>query len=55
MVTNREQIQGCKTTQELAQWVATFMHSGKINKDVDYESANTWVKIIKWLEEEYDE
>lgn len=54
MTTNKEQIQGCKTTQELAQWVATFMRSGKLNPDVDYENANNLVKIMRWLEEETD-
>ena len=54
MATNKEQIQNCKTTQELAQWIAVFMQSGKLNPNVDYESAITWVKIIRWLEEEVD-
>lgn len=54
MTTNKDQIQNCKTIQELAQWIAVFMQLGKLNPDVNYESATTWVKIIKWLEEEAD-
>lgn len=55
MVTIKEQIQGCKTTQELAQWVATFLQAGKLNPEVDYEDANNWVKIMRWLEEDINE
>lgn len=54
MATNKEQIQGCKTTQELALWIATFMNSGKLNPTVNYENANNCVKIMRWLEEETD-
>ena len=54
MTTNGEKIRGY-STHELAVTLAGFLHSGKLNPDVDYESSITWVKIIKWLEEPADE